>query len=379
MSNNVKNVRLSNYELLRILSMILITMHHYAYHGGFEFWYYVPFNRVLVQFLALGGKLGVNCFVLISGYFLSTNTKGIHWKGMLKFVLQVTVFSLGIQTAGWITGLAHFSPENLLRACFPLLYWEWWFASVYFILLFLSPYLNKAMHAIDQKTHLYCIVTLICIWSVIPTVIGAYMESNNLTWFITLYILAGYIRKYNTSFFTNRKLQVALLGISTGLILLLVLGQDFVGYQMKINMTLDDIPYVSQMWNPLLTVQSVSLFCVFHNLPIKPSKTINTIASAMFGVYLIHDSNLLRPYLWLTLFENKAYQYSPYLFAHAAGAIAAVFAVCTVLSLLYNLTIGKWADPLYRRGQKAAARWKGLLISKWLAAKLSPICHSIIE
>ena len=31
-----KEERQSNFELLRIISMILIVAHHYAVHGGFE-------------------------------------------------------------------------------------------------------------------------------------------------------------------------------------------------------------------------------------------------------------------------------------------------------------------------------------------------------
>ncbi len=348
METKGKSPRLSNYELLRIVSMILIVMHHYSYHGGFEYWYFVPLNRVLVQFLCVGGKLGVNCFVLLSGYFLSANTGGIQWKNVVRFLVQVTVFSLVIQAAGWITGLSHFNLDSVLRALFPLLYREWWFANVYLILLLLSPVLNLFVHAADKKIHFQCMAAMLVIWSVIPTLIGAYTEGNDLTWFLTLYIVAAYIRKYNTSFFTNRKLHAILLMVSTFLILLSVLVLDLAAYRQKNVLSMDDIMFLAQMSSPVLTIQSVSLFCLFHTLQMKPSKVINTIASSMFGVYLIHDSNLLRPFLWLTLFENAKYQYSPYLILHAVGAIVSVFVVCTGLSLVYQLTIGKWADRIYQ-------------------------------
>ncbi len=356
MSNKAQNVRLSNYEWLRIVSMVLIIMHHYAYHGEFEFWYYLSFNKVLVQFLALGGKLGVNCFVLLSGYFLSVKIGGIPWKNAVKFIVQVAVFSLAISVFGWTTGLARFTPDNLLTALFPLLSREWWFASVYFVLLLLSPFLNRFVQAIDQKTHLSCIAVLLFLWSFIPTLVGTPMESNDLSWFVTLYILAAYIRKYNSRFFTNQKGQAILLVFVTAWICVSVLIQDYACYQTKTNLLLYQIGYVAKMSNTLVMVQSVALFCVFHNLRMKPSRAVNFVASSMFGVYLIHDSNLLRPFLWQTLFQNQAYRFSPYLFAHAAAAIALVFVVCTGLSLVLSRIAAGLANGIYRAGQTLLKR-----------------------
>ena len=51
--------------------MIMIVMHHFAVHGGFEFGGTgVSWNRIWVQILSGGGRLGVDIFILISGYFL---------------------------------------------------------------------------------------------------------------------------------------------------------------------------------------------------------------------------------------------------------------------------------------------------------------------
>lgn len=70
MKNSLK-IRNSNLELLRIVSMILIIMHHYAVHGGFDLLNTeLDLNRIWIQILSIGGKIGVNCFVLITGYFM---------------------------------------------------------------------------------------------------------------------------------------------------------------------------------------------------------------------------------------------------------------------------------------------------------------------
>ncbi len=81
----LKRHRQSNIELLRIISMILIVAHHFSVHGGFDFSSTsFSVNRLYIQFLAMGGKIGVDIFVIISGYFLITSNK-INIAKVLKF------------------------------------------------------------------------------------------------------------------------------------------------------------------------------------------------------------------------------------------------------------------------------------------------------
>lgn len=66
-------VRKSNIELLRMVSMFLIVLHHYCVNSGFmeimDLSQVTP-NTLLVQFMSFGGKVGVNVFLIISGYFM---------------------------------------------------------------------------------------------------------------------------------------------------------------------------------------------------------------------------------------------------------------------------------------------------------------------
>ena len=68
----------SNFELLRIICMVLIVIHHFSVHGGYftETQGTLPFNATLIDLFAMGGRLGVNIFVLISGYFLINSKLG---------------------------------------------------------------------------------------------------------------------------------------------------------------------------------------------------------------------------------------------------------------------------------------------------------------
>lgn len=69
LDENKKKIRMSNFELLRILCMFLIVAHHFSVHSTFSNDISVV-NLCLVRALRIGGKLAVNVYVLISGYFM---------------------------------------------------------------------------------------------------------------------------------------------------------------------------------------------------------------------------------------------------------------------------------------------------------------------
>ena len=62
--------RQSNIELLRILAMVMIVAHHFAVHSGLPIWSGHGANVFWAQFLCMQGKVGVDLFVLITGFFL---------------------------------------------------------------------------------------------------------------------------------------------------------------------------------------------------------------------------------------------------------------------------------------------------------------------
>ena len=77
-SKNLRGgVRSSNIELFRILSMITIVAHHYVVNSGLldciEKQAPLEFKDYFLILFGMGGKTGINCFVLITGYFMCTS------------------------------------------------------------------------------------------------------------------------------------------------------------------------------------------------------------------------------------------------------------------------------------------------------------------
>lgn len=83
LTNAKREDRLIGLDILRILSMVLITLRHYiGYAGLSELTDFFSFNGIAVRMLDILSGSAVNIFVLISGYFLIHSD--FKWKRAIK-------------------------------------------------------------------------------------------------------------------------------------------------------------------------------------------------------------------------------------------------------------------------------------------------------
>ena len=68
----MKKQRSSNIELLRIICMFMIVIHHFMAHGGL---WMLPtgINKIIVNFFMPFGKMAFVVFVVISCWFLTNS------------------------------------------------------------------------------------------------------------------------------------------------------------------------------------------------------------------------------------------------------------------------------------------------------------------
>ena len=317
--------RSSNLELLRILSMFLIVCHHFALHGKVPLWDGMisvdnPLRLFFMQFLSIGGKIGVDLFVIITGYFLvSQNCKA---RSLFKLILTTSFYSVSIYLIFYLSGQTHFSIRTLVSQIFPITSGQYWFVSTYILLCIASPYISMGIRccALDSdgssnindgngKKRLVVFLSIFALlWSIMPTILcwpfvaGSRYDFSNLGWFVYLFVVGGFIRLYPATYerLITKKLIISLVLCLFTIILWIVFCDLCLrfGFDNRWNFF-----YWSEMNSLPVLLVSIIIFILFSRLEARPSLFINSIASTMFGVYLIHDNNFIRGWLWSDTFE----------------------------------------------------------------------------
>lgn len=132
-------MRNANIELLRIVSMVLIVLFHFSVHGTWPEGGPLA-SDTAVEMLSFGGKLGVNCFVLITGYFMVHGHLKVQ--SLLRVMLQTWFYSFAILAISAIAQPDLVTPERLREAVTPITSGEYWFITCYLALMVASPFLN---------------------------------------------------------------------------------------------------------------------------------------------------------------------------------------------------------------------------------------------
>lgn len=135
------NDRKLNFELLRIVSMFLIVIYHYSDWGGLIQVGDDLSTKLIGDFLNIGGKLGVNIFVLISGYFLIDSKFKI--KKLIKVIFEVWLYSVGIALVCMLLKIGDLSQDTIVKSFLPIMNNMYWFATAYVVMYVLSPFINK--------------------------------------------------------------------------------------------------------------------------------------------------------------------------------------------------------------------------------------------
>ncbi len=324
MEKNINNKKInSSIELLRIISMFLIILSHYSVHGGIKIeTLNFGFNKLILQNVTLG-NLGVDIFILISGYLIVKSK--FNAKKVIKLIFQVMFYSILFYIIFIIVGFQKISIIQTIKSMFPTIFKMYWFFTAYIILYILSPYINIFLNQISKRTHQVFIVTMIVIWSIIPTFTNSDMYGNVLCQFIMMYTIGAYIRLYNDDILKiNKKILIILSILCISLLIFSTIILDF------INKDTSTIYFYSRT-SILIIVLAINIFIMFLKLNIPYNNFINMLGSCTFGIYLIHDNTYVRNFLWIQFFKNINYSNSNWLIMHMIISVIMVYVICFII------------------------------------------------
>ncbi len=263
--------RESNFELLRIVAMMFIVAHHFLIATG-NVDYYSP--------APCGGELansflvcGVDCFILISGYFgIRANAGKFLWLALLTVLtLLAEAMLAAVPATGGLVNL-HYAIHRIV----PFFKDSNWFIPSYIGLMLLSPILNKALANASQKelSLWTAALTLLCLYSYFFSITPVDSTGYNLIQFIYLYILGRFLRRNCT-------------GVKAPQAAVMYVGGSLMAYAVSVFVKPGFTAFAYN--SPQILLSSCGLFLLFKNTRLR-SKAINAAASTMFCVFLFHYS-----------------------------------------------------------------------------------------
>ena len=289
-------------DILKILSMLMVIVLHTKTYGlnGVSL---EPSTGIywIVSALHIFSLVAVNCFVLISGYYNSSSAT--QPKKLLKLWLQVEFFSVGIyliQIAIPNNGIEFGFGEFLIN-CLPIMSNQYWFFTCYIVLMIAAPYLNRFLDTLEQKDFKKLLVILLSLFVLVPTlnIFGDSFDTSNgysAVWFIVLYIVAAYLRRYPLP-----KKPYGLFYICISIASVFAYG--ILDYLNKFLPLFGQARDVLHRYNSATVfLASVCLFLFFINLSVTSKdgkgRLISNISAVSFSVYLLHDHPYIRELLW---------------------------------------------------------------------------------
>lgn len=329
--------RQSNMELLRIISIILIIMHHFSLYIGLNFDHTITINRLIIQFFTIGGKVGVTCFLLISGYFMVNNNFKV--KKLLKLILQLLTYCIfGVLIVNIFYNL-NYNILAFLQLTFSSFFYGYWFIIAYLIVYILSPFINKAINCFSKKDLRKLILILIILQCIIPTFLFINFEFSNIVWFTALYIIGAYFRKFPEDLISIKNSIIIFLS-SYSISFLIILLFDILDN--GINPC-----YFTNLNTPFTLITSIAFFCLFGNIKVFYNRIINIIASTTLGIYFFHEDKFFRKFLWgwLSNFLNIT-EDTHSLFFKAIISILFVFICGVIIELIRQNTIERITNKI---------------------------------
>lgn len=328
------SVRQSNLELLRILCMFGIVVMHILgpLRNNMSF-----INGQIDLMLNSIFNSCVTIFILISGYF---GIKLNH-KKMIKLWCMVMFYSILTFTLETIS--TEFNLKSFIKACIPIISNKYWFITAYFILCYLAPYINKMIEKFDKKTNRNLIITMLIIFSIIPTIFQFEVTKDNgkgIINMLLIYLIGRYIR--NTNLDINRKKVFCIGVVSIIITYVFMAGISFI----KNNITLG---YFFRDNSIFMIVTAICIFMIFKSFDIK-SNLINVIAKHTLSIYVFESA--LRTYILNYIIDLNMYTQKSYFYIIILIFTIITMTICVVVEAIRSNTLGKLEDLLINKGME---------------------------
>lgn len=341
----IKKVRDSNLELYRIIVMLLIVAHHYVVNSGLldvmlQNTPPLSAKSLYIYWLGMWGKTGINCFVLITGYFMCASS--ITVRKFLKLLLEIEFYNIAIYAVFCMAGYSGFTIKDALLVLLPVRFVGDNFTGCFMLFFLCIPFLNILVRNLSKRQHILLIALCLMIYTLFGTWPGTRVSMNYVSWFCVLFIIASYIRIHGIQL---KDRHIGWGWLTTLMIVLSMASVPATIYANEIfHRSMFPYRWVSDSNTFFALATGVCSFMYFKNLKVKYNPFINAVGACTFGVLLIHaNSDTMRQWLWKDVLDNVGFYSSDFIFMHAILSVFTVFVVCAAIDYIRMNTVEKWA------------------------------------
>ena len=294
--NNKIDTRNYGIDLLRIVSMLMVTVLHFSAFGGMRDGNNKYVSFYLISLFIVISFCAVNVFAMISGYVMYGSK--IKYYHLLRLWFQVAFYSVGLSFAEKIiTNGTH----HIIGSFFPVMTTQFWYFSAYFFMFFFIPFFNEITQRLSKKVLLSFVgigFIVLCLFSNIEKFIGnevfGLYNGYSVIWLSFCYMTGAVIKKYQSLFLGLSKSRYIIISIVC-VILTYTNAIVLFDFSLPVELKLAPREFLLNYTSPTVFIQSICLLILFSQTKIvKAKKLIKIFAPASFGVYLIQT----HPFIW---------------------------------------------------------------------------------
>ncbi|MDE6542907.1 MAG: acyltransferase [Muribaculaceae bacterium] len=278
--------RESSFELLRLVLMFLIIIHHSIVHGmGLTglVWdktlpmHFSEWEKPVATIVNCMCICAVNCFVLISGYF----SIKFNIKKLISLLITVVIYTFCLCT---VYNLAIGNIKGAISRMMIFSHPTYWFVNTYIYLTVFAPLINLMFEKMSKRFQIFFIVSLLFISCYLGFIWLNPLNPNgyNLIQFILMYSIGRFICYYPLRISKIASFILYLVpSVITGVFMFLLWQTGHLGRSWQ----------MTGYNNPLIMLAAIGLFMFFSKIRFK-SNMINKWASSAFAIYMVQSSLL---------------------------------------------------------------------------------------
>ena len=313
--NKIKKARNPGVDLLRIIAMYNIVLNHSMFHGHGPS--HFPKYKRNFFFIHSFTDWHNDAFMLISGI---VGFKTNKYSNLLYLWLTVFFYSVGIHKYILLFKKGFIINEEMYKEYYPIIFRRYGYFTSYFGMYLFLPVLNKGVEFLSKFEFQLVIISTLGILIFLKEYKNEeedvfFMKGGgSILWYITFYLTGAFIGKYRAIYFGFKKYIfcfIYLLIYSFFSYLFFKVSQNELPlriYNYKLDFPLDIKRMINPKFNaPVKIIQSItiSLFCLQIHYNKYISKIICFIGPLIFGIFLVHDNNLIRHNVIRHLFANQ--------------------------------------------------------------------------